>query len=242
MKNDMLFKEIVASLAQNVEGFLTLREGRMLYKLASLCAKEGAIVEIGSYKGKSTIWIAEGTKKANRCHIFAIDPHDKCIVDPGKNSLEEFMHNIKEARVDNLITPIVKTSKEARQQFKNSPISFLFIDGSHEYSEVRLDYELWSPLVVEEGYIAFHDSQWPGVKEALKAIIPREPLKNIYFTDSLVIAQKVSRLTRYSRLKNRTMLFLNEQFQTINASRTPRALKKIQKNIIKISRDLVFLI
>ena len=138
--------------------------------MAKSLNKNEIAVEIGSWKGKSTIWLAAGSKKGNRAMIYAVDTftgsseHQK----PGKIiwNFDEFKLNIKKAGVDDIIRPIVNTSKKAAEEWK-LPIKFLFIDGAHEYEFVEKDFSLWSPYVVDGGIIAFHDTT-PDLKAILK--------------------------------------------------------------------------
>ncbi|MCS6951010.1 MAG: class I SAM-dependent methyltransferase, partial [bacterium] len=67
-------RELLA-LTEKVEGWLTVEEGELLYQLARACKGKGVIVEIGSFKGKSTIWLAKGSLAGAGVRVFAIDPH-----------------------------------------------------------------------------------------------------------------------------------------------------------------------
>jgi predicted O-methyltransferase YrrM len=61
------------------------------------------------------------------------------------------------AQVDDLVTLIVKTFEEAARDFRD-PLSFIFIDGAHEYEAAKLDFDLWFPKILNGGVIAFHDT------------------------------------------------------------------------------------
>ncbi|MBM2805376.1 MAG: hypothetical protein HW419_3269, partial [Deltaproteobacteria bacterium] len=65
----------IHALSDRVEGFLGRREGPYLFRLAKRGARLGVIVEIGSWKGKSTIWLAKGSEAVKGQLIYAIDPH-----------------------------------------------------------------------------------------------------------------------------------------------------------------------
>lgn len=135
----------------------------------------GDIVEIGSFAGKSTIWLANGVKLRKRGKIYAVDPHTG---DPYSGDLEnvrqafsqgqefEFRKNIGNAGVSDVVIPVVKTSQEAAKDFDKA-IRFLFIDGIHQYDFVKLDFLFWSPKVIGGGIIAFHDSNKEGVNRLL---------------------------------------------------------------------------
>jgi predicted O-methyltransferase YrrM len=62
--------------AKDVPGWLTDAEGELLFNLAKSCSGKGVIVEIGSWKGKSTIWMARGSQAGHGVKIYAIDPHE----------------------------------------------------------------------------------------------------------------------------------------------------------------------
>src|SRR5574337_1383187 len=68
-------KAELRELARGIEGWLGDREGEVLYDLARKCTGRGAIVEIGSWKGKSTIWLAKGSKAGNGVKVYAVDTH-----------------------------------------------------------------------------------------------------------------------------------------------------------------------
>jgi predicted O-methyltransferase YrrM len=65
----------VKKFVDNIDGWLFEREGELLYDLAKNCTGKGVIVEIGSWKGKSTIWLGKGSKRGKKVLIYAIDPH-----------------------------------------------------------------------------------------------------------------------------------------------------------------------
>jgi predicted O-methyltransferase YrrM len=143
-----------------VEGWLAPDEGALLYMAAKSCT-EGAIVEIGAWKGKSTIFLAKGSKAGNNVKIHSIDPHtgasEQKAVDSNIWTYPEFKTNIHALNVDDIIAPIVKTSAEAAKEW-DMPIELLFIDGAHEYDLVKQDFELWVPHVIKNGMVLMHDT------------------------------------------------------------------------------------
>ncbi len=153
--------EETKKFVSTVDGWVTDKEEDLLYNLAKNCKGRGVIIEIGSWKGKSTILLANGTKNGNKLKIYAIDPHTGSPEHRnayGKVwTFVEFKKNIKNANVDCIVIPIVKTSEEAIKQV-NEPVEFIFIDGNHEYKAVKLDFNLWFPKVIEGGIMAFHDT------------------------------------------------------------------------------------
>lgn len=229
-------------LAKDIDGFLTDREGQWLYSLARSSTDKGNIVEIGSWKGKSTVWLARGVRDSGaQRKIYAIDPHTgspEHQKDGKVWTFDQFKKNIAHAGINELIKPIVKFSADAVKDI-TTPVGFLFIDGAHEYEAVSEDYRLYRPLVKDGGYIAFHDSPWPGVDKFLEEILGNDGFTDVTFTDSLFIGKKTAVLSSKDRFKNRLMLRLTREFQKMNNSSLPKPLKKIAKGLIKLGRDIL---
>ncbi|MGE5307458.1 MAG: class I SAM-dependent methyltransferase [Deltaproteobacteria bacterium] len=120
---------------------------------------EGAVVEIGSFKGKSSIALAFGSMDKGREEVYCVDPHVE-------GTKEAFFRNIRDARADSQIVPVIAPSEEAVRGF-DRPIRFIFIDGNHEYEFVRKDIALWKDKVIDGGVLAFHDYTFPGVRKAI---------------------------------------------------------------------------
>src|SRR5947209_3332316 len=124
----------------NVEGWLNHTEGAVLYHLASRCKGQGVIVEIGSWKGRSTILLGHGSKAGAQVKIHAVDPHTGSPQHREAMgevwTFDEFTRNIKEAGMDSLVVPHVDFSEAAARSF-TQPIELIFIDGLHEYEDVR---------------------------------------------------------------------------------------------------------
>ena len=165
--------EIVPYL-EAIEGWLSQAEGIVLYSYA-YANKLGDIVEIGSYKGKSTCWLAAGIHDSGSKHkVYAIDPFtgskehkDKVgkVLNTGGlfngNTFEDFKNNIERFSLKNYVLPGIMTSKEAVEDW-DGPIGVLFIDGSHEYEDVRFDFLSWSKFVPDGGIIILHDTAGGG--------------------------------------------------------------------------------
>jgi predicted O-methyltransferase YrrM len=62
--------QAVAEITATVDGFLFPREGPLLYDLATACTGRGVIVEVGSWKGKSAIWLARGSESGRRPSVI----------------------------------------------------------------------------------------------------------------------------------------------------------------------------
>lgn len=188
-----------------IEGYLHPLEGYTLMKLAAEGPGSGAIVEIGSFCGKSTCWLARGAKSVYREKVTTIDhfmgspEHQagemcECQVLKKEGSLfPRFMENIRQMKVDDYVKPVVSSSEEAAKNWTGH-IRLLFIDGDHSYEQSRKDFELWSPFVVMGGLIGFHDvNVWPGVTQFYKELMGSgQGYLEIMGVNTLKVVQKVT--------------------------------------------------
>lgn len=227
-------------MTEKIDGFLTDREGWLLYQLARR-VPSGCIVEIGSWQGKSTVWIGLGNQKGSRRKIFAIDPHTGSSEhqEAGKKvwTYQNFMDNIKRANVDGDITPVVDFSHKARAGFSER-IGMLFIDGAHDYDSVKKDYDLWSPLVVDGGFIVFHDTQWEGVKKVCDTVFEKDGFRRVYFQDTICYGIKTPAKSGLDTLRARAMVSLKNRFADVCGSSRSKTWKKFQKDTVKLKRAL----
>jgi MMP 1-O-methyltransferase len=188
----------VKELIKDVPGWLSDEEGEALYELARACTGRGVIVEIGSWKGKSTICLGRGSRAGNAVRIFAVDPH-------AHYRHGEFKENMERAGIADLVTPVKGFSQDVVASF-DEPIELLFVDGSHEEDDVREDFDKWVPKVVEGGIVAFHDTTWhAGVRRVVAEKIYRSrDFKDVRFViGSTTVARKVSENTLRDRLQAR---------------------------------------
>ncbi|TSC95187.1 MAG: hypothetical protein CEN87_199 [Parcubacteria group bacterium Licking1014_1] len=236
-------KSIIKIKKRNIGGFLANDEGEFLFNLARTGKGRGVIVEIGSWKGASTIWLGKGSKKGNQVKIYAIDPHtgalnpDKSLIENQNKELqtfEEFKKNIKNAKLDDIVIPLVKTSEEAAKDF-DRPVELIFIDGDHKYESVKLDFDLWFPKVVDRGIMAFHDSvgdSFLGPKKVVCDMMYKSKyFKNIGVVNSITFAQKVKRNSLRDRIENRYKLFSKNLYILAGKLHLPKPLKIIGKKI-----------
>jgi len=199
----------VRARVQAIAGMISDSEGRYLYMLAKRCG--GNIVEIGSWEGMSTVYLALGSKAGGGGRVFAIDPHggtSGCHEAYGVEDTEPiFRENIKRAGVDDIATPLVMKSEEAAEGWTKEPISLLWIDGAHDYENVKKDFLLWEPYLKENGVIAFHDAlytlgyNYPGIRKVMcKYIFQSNRFSKVHFCGSIVCATKVAKLSAKDRV------------------------------------------
>jgi len=158
-------------LLNGVKGFLDAREGRGLYEIALEASRLGPCLEIGSYCGKSTIYLGTACKENNGI-LFSIDHHrgseeqqpgeeyfDTKLFDPESgrvDTLKEFRKTIEMAGLDDTVVPMVCRSDVAARLWA-TPLSLVFIDGGHSYEAAYTDYNAWAGHIIPDGYLLIHD-------------------------------------------------------------------------------------
>jgi len=175
-----------------VEGWLTDREAAFLYHAARTCTLVGGIVEIGSFKGKSTVCLGLGSTAGTRLPIYAIDPHDteiQAVHNAGASSLPVFERNIAEAGVAHLVTQIPEYSGDVGRNWIR-PIAFLWIDGDHSYEGALRDTVLFAPWVVDGGIVAFHDATQGALPQVVRRVFGDAHYSRLGIVDSIVYATK----------------------------------------------------
>lgn len=207
------------SFVCSIEGWLSDSEGNALYRLAKRCSGKGVIVEIGSWKGRSTIWLAKGSEAGSCTQVYAIDPHTGITAESNggtQSTLQDFLDNLHFAAAEKFVVPIVSTSSDAAANFDKA-VELLFIDGSHHEELVQNDFDLWFPKVVDGGVIAFHDTiLWKGPKRVARRMMFRSPhFRDAHFTHSLSYATKVRRATLQDRLKSEIVLLIKALYEAL---------------------------
>ena len=197
----------VGSIAEKIDGWLGKREGPYLYALAKRSATPGVIVEIGSWKGKSTVWLAKGSESVKGPEIFAIDPH---VGGPDLEKLglfnvsteAEFLKNMRIARVDNRVHAIVKSSCDALKEWRE-PVGLLWIDGDHSYENVSQDFYGWIKHLTPDGIVAFHDTySWEGVRRLVDdEVLLLKDFKVLGQVDGILAIQKVNCLGIWDQMR-----------------------------------------
>lgn len=177
------------------EGHTTLEQCATLFYLAYTSTKTaGRIVEVGSFKGKSTCWMAKAIQIAGANEkIAAVDPHinthDHHVVPDYKeeSSYDAFLNNLKNCGIDKYVEPIKKTSQDAAENW-NQPIKLLFIDGSHLYDDVMLDLKFWEPRLIQGGIVVMHDTKPFGSRIAVRRAMDDYIVKSKRFKEMLQLA------------------------------------------------------
>lgn len=188
-------KDFIANV-RSIEGWLSDHEALLLYSI-SRSAPDGDIVEIGSWKGKSTVCLGLGRKDMKKPgKVYAVDPHKGELTTDKRKKLAptyvSFLRTLSKWKLTDRVVPVVKTSKAAARSWEK-PVSFLFIDGIHDYNHAREDFRLWNNLVVDGGFIAFHDC-FCGIYGVMKAadeyFLPWDRLTDLGTVGSILYGKK----------------------------------------------------
>lgn len=179
-------------LIDSVEGHLVPGQEQWLFNAARSLPEGSNIVEIGSFKGRSTCCLGFGCRGSQK-KVFAVDSFNGNDWDfADRNFFKEFQSNIERCGLSNVVKPTVGLSTEVAKTWKE-PIHMLFVDGSHRYEDVVADFVGFFPYVVRGGLVAFHDvvDTWPGVYEAWDKVL-KNKLTNRGSCSSLAFGRKPS--------------------------------------------------
>ena len=161
----------VRKAAESARGFMPPAEGLALYDIARAYAGVGPIAEIGTYCGKSTIYLAAAARAAGQL-VLTVDHHhgseenqpgweyhDTELVDPATGRLDTLPHfrsTLAASGLEEHVIAIVGRSADVARLWRTQ-LGMLFIDGGHSEASVVADYEGWAPWVAHSGALAFHD-------------------------------------------------------------------------------------
>ncbi len=150
--------------ARDIPGFLTEEEARFLGLVAACAPGAGSILEIGSFKGKSTVMLATVARHYNKGRVVAIDPHNfnnpelqEHRTEPDATSYNAFMSNLRSAGVVEAVDVHREFSTDVAKTW-SGPIRFLWIDGDHGYRGAKADFDGFMRHVVPGGVVALHDA------------------------------------------------------------------------------------
>lgn len=223
-------------IAANVDGWLEDCEGELLFELAKGCEGRGAIVEVGSWKGKSTLWLAKGSMSGNRVKVLAIDPHtgsEEHHKAFGKVwTFDAFNETIASAGLQSVVFPLVKTSRDAAVDFEE-PVELIFIDGAHDYESVKADFELWFPKVIEGGIMAFHDTTYGEgpLRVVEENLYTSRNFSIVHLVGSITYARKVNRNSKKVRIRNLSAMYLRRTPEPVRHL-LPKPLKSLARKIV----------
>jgi predicted O-methyltransferase YrrM len=157
--------------AEAATGFMPEAEGLALYDAAARYAARGPVLEVGTYCGKSTIYLAAAAREKGQ-PVITVDHHrgseenqpgweyhDTTLVDPVTGRLDTLPHaraTLARAGVEDDVIVVVGRSAGVARVWR-TPLGMLFIDGGHTDVAATTDYESWAPWIAPGGLLAIHD-------------------------------------------------------------------------------------
>ena len=161
---------MIDSEIDNLKGFMPKHEGIALTKWSEKFSSIGPIMEIGSYCGKSAIYLSKGAILNDQL-VYTIDHHfgseehqikeeyfDSEIFDYKNhrvNTLPLLIKNINKIQVKNIV-PIVSNSVDIASKW-DAKLGMVFIDGGHSFKAANNDYVSWSTKIKKNGALVIHD-------------------------------------------------------------------------------------
>jgi predicted O-methyltransferase YrrM len=157
--------------AEAAKGFMPRAEGLALYETALEYGPRGPILEIGTYCGKSSIYLGAAAREVDGVVVTVDhhrgseenqpgwDYHDPALVDPRTGRLDTlpaFRATIAAAGLEDRIVAVVGASQAVSALWR-APLAMLFIDGGHTDAAAQADYAGWAPRVMPGGALAIHD-------------------------------------------------------------------------------------
>jgi predicted O-methyltransferase YrrM len=153
------------------KGFMPPDEGELLYRHAAERLPLGPVLEVGTYCGKSAIYLGAAARETGGT-VFTVDHHrgseenqagwehhDGTLVDPETglmDTLPVFRRTIHRAGLEEQVVAVVGRSTTISRWWR-TPLSLLFIDGGHGTQPARDDYEGWAGHVLPGGLLVVHD-------------------------------------------------------------------------------------
>jgi predicted O-methyltransferase YrrM len=135
--------------------------------VAKIIPEGGKFVEVGAWKGKSAVYLADRLEDIKKTIDFSVVDIFKGDDETGKlDVLEEFKKN----RGARKITIIEGDSAGSAAQFADDALDGVLIDAAHDYANAKRDIEAWLPKVKDGGFIGGHDADSEGVSKALESL------------------------------------------------------------------------
>lgn len=164
------------------DGMMPAEQMLAIYRLAVEWPVKGDVVELGSWVGLTTSYLATACRVRGDGFVYAVDTFkgsregDSTYASVDRfdgDTHTAFQRQITRAKVTDLVRPLVGWTTEIADTYPGNPIRVLLIDADHSYEGVRKDYERWLPHVTPGGLIIFHDYLIADVARFVNETLPR---------------------------------------------------------------------
>jgi predicted O-methyltransferase YrrM len=156
-----------------VAGWLKEDEAEELFRAAA-AVRSGCIVEVGSYRGRSTLALCAGSSIGGRVPVYAIDPQEEAVGFFGgrfgpKDRVAFFRNFLKSGLVQ--YVRLLNTTSTAAANGWDQPVALLFIDGDHRFASVDADSAAWLPHLAPGATVAFYQVGVGGPKRVSQMLV-----------------------------------------------------------------------
>lgn len=158
-------------VALAAKGFMPEDEGLALHRAGQAAGSVGPLLEVGSYCGKSAVYLGTAARSAGTV-LFTVDHHhgseenqagwehhDPDVVDPATGRIDTLpflRRTIEDAALEECVVAVVGESVTVARYW-GTDLGLLFIDGGHARDVAMADYLAWSRFVMPGGLLAIHD-------------------------------------------------------------------------------------
>ena len=183
--------ENLGDMSLSIPGMITPESGKFLYTLCYMQELQGDVVEIGSWQGRSTTFLARAVKESRNGNLYAIDhfcgnvgKEEFYAVDGSVDNLKRsFEENISKFKLTDIVNLLDMPNVEASKKLKDKTIRFLFIDGDHTKAGVKKDIELFFPRLVKGSVVVFDDyfDGFSGLLEAVDEVLKHNEFSRVFY-------------------------------------------------------------
>lgn len=163
--------EVLLAAARSAVGFMPDEEGLALHEAGLAAAPLGPLLEIGTYCGKSAIYLGAAARACDSV-LYTVDHHrgseenqagwehhDDRLVDPRTGRMDTlpwFRRTMEDAKLEDVVIAVIGSSPAVAAHWATA-LGLVFIDGGHAFDVALADYEGWARFVAPGGLLVFHD-------------------------------------------------------------------------------------
>lgn len=181
-----------------INGQVSTLELMTLFELSKNLPSGQAIVEIGSYQGRSTIALAKGSLAGNDNPVYAVEPHEEFVGllggSYGPQDRVMFFKNLLAFDVANKVALLNISSGQASKCWEKINIGMVFIDGDHSYDQVKEDFFSWRRYLLVNAIVCFHDIKTSGVSQLITELSSASQIIKINVIENLGVFRYIGKL------------------------------------------------
>lgn len=187
-----------ADLTERIPGMIATESGALLYALCRTQDLHGDVLEIGSWKGRSTAYLGLAARDSRNGRVFAVDHFRGNVggassVDGPDETYRVFTQNMMRLELQDVVTVLPLSSEDAHVRLTGKNFRFIFIDGDHSEVGVSRDIDLFTPMALPNALVMFDDFDGtsPGVVNAVETWV-RNGAVSVLFRHRTAIVCRVA--------------------------------------------------